>query len=66
MDRWKAKEVKIMELGGNKRAAEYFKKNGMNKDGRPDHEHAALAKYKMDLTNRALKEIGDSQPSQTS
>jgi len=29
MDRWKAKELKCMELGGNKNAVVYFEKNGM-------------------------------------
>ena len=29
MDRWKPKELKCMELGGNKNAAIYFEKNGM-------------------------------------
>ena len=29
MDRWKAKELKSMELGGNKLAQAYYEKNGM-------------------------------------
>jgi hypothetical protein len=29
MDRWKAKELKSMELGGNKLASAYYVKNGM-------------------------------------
>jgi len=29
MDRWKHKELKCMELGGNKNASVYFEKNGM-------------------------------------
>jgi len=37
MDRWKRKELKCMELGGNKNAREYFDANGMFKDGKPDH-----------------------------
>lgn len=49
MDRWKAKELKVMELGGNKRAAEYYKKHNMFKDGTPHHEHPALSAYKANL-----------------
>jgi len=29
MDKWKLKECKQMELGGNKNAAAFFEKNGM-------------------------------------
>jgi hypothetical protein len=29
MDRWKAKELKCMELGGNKLAYAFYEKNGM-------------------------------------
>lgn len=39
MDRWKAKELKCMELGGNKQAAAYYEKNGMTQpDGTPNHK----------------------------
>ena len=39
MDRWKAKELKSMELGGNKLASTYYEKNGMNQaDGTPNHK----------------------------
>ena len=38
MDRWKPKELKQMELGGNKNAMAYYEKNGMMKDGKPDHK----------------------------
>jgi len=31
MDRWKKKELKQMELGGNKLAREFYNKNGMLK-----------------------------------
>lgn len=61
MDWWKTKELKVMELGGNKRAGEYYKKHGMVKDGTPHHEHAALSAYKANLLNEALKEIGDDE-----
>lgn len=53
MDKWKNKELKRMELGGNKRAMEYYEQNGMIKDGRPDHEAPAHARYKMDLNAEA-------------
>jgi len=49
MDRWKRKELKAMELGGNKNVLEYYEENGMIKDGKPDHESAPHAKQKMDL-----------------
>jgi hypothetical protein len=29
MNRWKAKELKSMELGGNKLASAYYEKNGI-------------------------------------
>jgi hypothetical protein len=39
MDRWKAKELKGMELGGNKLASAYYEKNGMYQaDGTPNHK----------------------------
>jgi hypothetical protein len=47
-----------MELGGNKRAGEYYKKHNMYKDGTPNHEHSALSAYKANLLNEAIKEIG--------
>ena len=38
MDRWKAKELKSMELGGNKLALQYYERNSMMKaDGTPNH-----------------------------
>lgn len=53
MDRWKHKEIKQMELGGNKNAAVYFEKNGMFTDGKPNHKDSALTKYKQDLLRKA-------------
>lgn len=58
MDVWKAKEVRIMELGGNKKAHAFYSKNNMFIDGRPDHENPALAKYKMGLAKQALVDLG--------
>ena len=46
MDRWKPKEIKQMELGGNKNAQIYYEKNGMYTDGKPNHKAPSLAKYK--------------------
>ena len=63
LDKWKRKELKAMELGGNKAARAYYEKNGMISDGRPNHQHKALARYKMELAKRveaALKdELGE-------
>jgi hypothetical protein len=53
MDKWKLKELKRMELGGNKRAMEFYEQNGMIKDGRPDHEASAHARWKMELAAEA-------------
>ena len=54
MDRWKNKELKCMELGGNKLATAFFEKNNMMKaDGTPNHLAPQLAKHKTDLTKRA-------------
>jgi len=54
MDVWKAKEVKNMQLGGNKGAKEFYERNHMfGADGVPNHKAPALAKYKADLARRA-------------
>lgn len=53
MDRWKVKELKRMELGGNENARVYYEAQGMMKDGRPDHEAAPHARYKMELAAKA-------------
>jgi hypothetical protein len=43
MDRWKARELKQMELGGNKIAKSFYEKNGLLKQGQPpDHKAPAL------------------------
>lgn len=42
-----------MELGGNKLAQEYYKQHDMIKDGKPDHEAAPHARYKLDLAQKA-------------
>ena len=42
-----------MELGGNKKAAEYYQANGMIREGKPDHEAAPHARYKHDLAAAA-------------
>ena len=49
MDRWKARELKAMELGGNKLAREFYEQNGMLSGGQPDHKNPALQRYKNDL-----------------
>lgn len=61
MDRWKLKELKQMELGGNKNAAVYFEKNGMYQDGKPNHKAPQLTKYKADLLKKVEIEIGQIQ-----
>ena len=59
MDRWKAHELKQMELGGNKAARAFYEKNGMLPSGGvPDHKNPALSRYKNDLKIRAQKAIG--------
>lgn len=62
MDKWKAKEIKIMELGGNKKAHAFYSKNGMFTDGRPNHENPTLSKYKMALAKQALEALGADAP----
>lgn len=57
MDKWKAKEIKIMEMGGNKKAQEFYSKNDMYNDGRPNHENPALSKYKMALSKQAMEAL---------
>jgi hypothetical protein len=53
MDRWKMKELYQMELGGNKLAQEYYEAHGMIRDGKPDHEAAPHARYKLELAAKA-------------
>lgn len=47
------KELIQMELGGNKNALEYYTQHGMMRDGKPDHEAAPHARYKLDLASKA-------------
>lgn len=58
MDVWKAKEIKCMELGGNKNAREFYEKNNMIVDGAPNHKSPSLVKYKADLARRAEAALG--------
>jgi hypothetical protein len=46
MDRWKLKELKNMELGGNKNAWDFYEIHGMIIDGKPNHRAPLLASYK--------------------
>lgn len=64
MDRWKARELKQMEFGGNKLAKAFYEKNGMLKDGQPpEHKNPALTRYKNELRlkaeNSLPKKAGD-------
>ena len=59
MDKWKPKELKCMELGGNKTAMAYYEKNGMiQTDGKPNHKAPQLAKYKHELAKKAEQALG--------
>ena len=59
MDRWRARELKQLELGGNGAAKAYYEKNGMLPDGQPpDHKNAALVSYKNELKLKAEKALG--------
>lgn len=59
MDVWKAKEIKNMQLGGNKGAKEFYEKNNMyGTDGVPNHKSPALAKYKAELARKAEAALG--------
>ena len=51
-----------MELGGNGRAKEFYKKNGMMVDGKPDHKNPAGGKYKTGIKNEAAKQCGVELP----
>ena len=51
-----------MELGGNAKAKEFYKKNGMMVDGKPDHKNPAGGKYKTHIKNEALKLCGVDLP----
>ena len=62
MDRWKMRELKQMEFGGNKAAKAFYEKNGMLTVGQPpDHKNPALTRYKNDLKMKAeaaCRELG--------
>jgi hypothetical protein len=58
MDRWKVKELKQMELSGNKVVREFYEENGMIDGGKPDHKNPALQRYKNELKVRVDKELG--------
>jgi len=61
MDRWKARELKQMEFGGNKLAKAYYEKNGMLTQGQPpDHKNPALTRYKNELKKKAEAALGKS------
>lgn len=53
MDRWKRKELKQMELGGNKNVGAFYEENGMYKEGKPDHEAPMHSRQKMELSAQA-------------
>ena len=57
MDRWKRKELKQMELGGNKNAQLFYEENGMFKDGKPDHEAPQHSRQKAELAAKAEAQI---------
>jgi len=58
MDRWKARELKNMELGGNKLAREYYERSGMMEAGKPDHKNPALQRYKNELKMKVDEALG--------
>jgi len=58
MDRWKAKELRQMENGGNKLAREFYEANGMMDADKPDHKNPALQRYKNELKAKVDKAMG--------
>jgi len=62
MDRWKQKELKAMELGGNKLARDFYQQNGMLSAQQPDHKNPALQRYKNDLKLKANQALGIAAP----
>ena len=64
MDRWKRKELKQMELGGNKNAQQFYEENGMYKEGKPDHEHPMHSRQKMELSGKAEAAIREEMQSE--
>ena len=57
MDKWKRKELKQMELGGNKNAQIYYESKNMYKDGKPDHEAPPHSVYKKELAAKAEQAV---------
>jgi ADP-ribosylation factor GTPase-activating protein 2/3 len=58
MDRWKLKELKNMENGGNKLAREFYDENGMMESGKPDHKNPSLQRYKNELKLKVDEALG--------
>lgn len=44
-----------METGGNLKAMEFFKKNGAITSNAIDYKHAAIGKYKQELSKKVQK-----------
>ena len=58
MDRWKIDQLTFMEQGGNARAKQFYVKNGMIKDGVPNHQDPKLAKYKAQVQAEVDQIVG--------
>ena len=49
-DKWTAKELKVMEIGGNKNAAMYYESNGLCMNGIYNYADPLAARYRDELS----------------
>eukprot|EP01016_Furgasonia_blochmanni_P035421 TRINITY_DN3924_c0_g2_i2.p1 TRINITY_DN3924_c0_g2~~TRINITY_DN3924_c0_g2_i2.p1 ORF type:complete len:355 (-),score=69.60 TRINITY_DN3924_c0_g2_i2:26-1090(-) len=59
LDEWNKKQLLFMEMGGNHRALEFFKKHGLKPDPHrgPDYKSAMVQNYKRDLVKKVEAEL---------
>lgn len=57
MDKWKRKDLKQLEFGGNKKAREFYDKNGTYENGKPNHKAPEVNKWRADLAKEAEKSL---------
>ena len=53
-DKWKRKQLKLMEFGGNKQANLYFNKYQLNIEGIRDYKAPQATRYRRELNTRVI------------
>ncbi len=65
LDKWNRKQLKQMELGGNKAAKAYFEKHDLIQAGQHNYTLPLVVKYRVELAKRAESAIAQSIPEVT-